>query len=95
MGNMKKIYIAGKITGDPDFKAKFKTVEKELTNQGHAVLNPVELPGGLHYEDYMDICFAMLDVADTIYLLHDYKDSPGALRELERAKRKGKEAIFG
>lgn len=87
---MSKVYIAGKINGDPDFKDKFKIVEKELEDKGNIVLNPAELPAGLEYEDYMDICFTMLDVCDAIYLLHDYKDSPGALRELERAKRKYK-----
>lgn len=91
---MKKIYIAGKINGDPNFKAKFKAQEEAFTEQGYAVLNPASLPSGLHYEDYMDICFAMLDVADTICLLRDYEDSPGALRELERAKRKGKKFIY-
>lgn len=88
-----KVYIAGKITGDTQFKAKFKSIQQKLEKEGYIVLNPAQLPAGMDYEDYMDICFAMLDVSDAIYLLDDYKDSPGALRELSRAKRKSKKII--
>ena len=85
-----KVYIAGKITGDPSFKSKFAAAHRELIYKFDVVLNPAILPKGLDYEEYMAICFAMLDVADAIYLLRDYKRSPGALRELERAKKANK-----
>ena len=32
-----KIYIAGKITGDKNYKEKFDTVEKLLASKGHSV----------------------------------------------------------
>ena len=78
-----KIYIAGKITGDPGYRDKFAAAEIQLGWQGHTVLNPAELPSGMSREDYMRICFAMIDVADAVVFLPDAADSAGA--RLERA----------
>ena len=39
--------------------------------------------GGMSREDYMRICFAMIDVADAVVFLSDAKESAGA--RLERA----------
>ena len=50
-----KIYIAGKITGDKRYKAKFAAAEKNLQAAGHVVLNPATLPAGLEQADYMRI----------------------------------------
>ncbi len=38
-----KIYIAGKITGEPNYKEKFDIAATNLEEQGHIVLNPAEL----------------------------------------------------
>lgn len=40
----KKIYLSGKISGDPNFKEKFAQKAKELTDQGHLVFNPALHP---------------------------------------------------
>ena len=40
-----KVYIAGKITGNPDYYEQFAEAEKLLTEQGHAVINPVKSNG--------------------------------------------------
>ena len=88
---MSKVYIAGKITGDCNYRKKFERAEQELARQGHVVLNPAVLPEGLSRGEYMRICFAMIDVADRVVLLSDYKDSPGARLEKEYCRyiRKG------
>lgn len=78
-----KVYIAGKITGDPGYLDKFAAAEIQLGGQGHTVLNPAELPEGMAPEDYMRICFAMIDVADSVVFLPDAAESAGA--RLERA----------
>lgn len=77
-----KIYIAGKITGDPRYKEKFKEVEQALTNKGIIALTPAVLPEGMEPGDYMRICFAMIDAADKVWFLQDYIDSKGAQLEL-------------
>lgn len=89
-----KIYIAGKITDNPDYKQHFAEAEKRLTEAGHTAMNPTCLPLGFDYEDYMRICFAMIDVCDAVYMLNNWEDSPGAIREYEYAKGKGKEIMF-
>ena len=87
-----KIYIAGKITGNPDYKTHFAKAEKELIKKRHTVMNPTCMPLGFGYEDYMRICFVMIDVCDAVYMLNNWEDSPGAIREYEYAK--GKEIMF-
>ncbi|EGO2557451.1 DUF4406 domain-containing protein [Escherichia coli] len=43
-----KIYIAGPMTGYPDYnRAAFNAKASELMAEGHIVLNPAVLPGGL------------------------------------------------
>ena len=79
----KKIYIAGKITGDPSFKEKFGDVKNHFEELGYIVLNPAELPQGMTPGDYMKICFAMIDVADEVYFMPCYADSLGARLELQ------------
>lgn len=77
-----KIYIAGKITGDPNYRKKFLEAKKRLEQDGAVILNPAVLPEGLTKIDYMRMSFAMIDAADTVKFLPDAADSPGA--QLER-----------
>ena len=76
-----KIYIAGKITGDPDYKAKFNAAATAYRRLGYTVLNPASLPEGMQKADYMRICFAMIDTADVVAFLPGYETSPGAQLE--------------
>ena len=88
-----KIYIAGKITGDPNYKEKFDIAATSLEEQGHIVLNPAELPEGMLPADYMRICFAMIDTADAIYLLKDWCSSSGVSIERNYAMYTGKSIL--
>ncbi|MPN36769.1 hypothetical protein SDC9_184280 [bioreactor metagenome] len=89
------IYIAGKITGDPDYRAKFDWARCMLTDLGfRPVINPAELPDGISYERCMKICFAMLDACEAVAFLPDWRESKGAVREFARALRKGKGIVF-
>ncbi len=88
-----KIYIAGKITGEPNYKEKFDIAAMNLEAQGHIVLNPAELPEGMRAADYMRICFAMIDTADAVYLLEDWEYSSGASVEKDYAVYTGKSVL--
>ena len=89
------IYIAGKMAGLPDKgREHFNRAEERLLAEGHIVLNPARLPDGMPQEKYMPICLAMLQVADAIYLLDNWKDSPGARLEYNYALYQGKDAWF-
>lgn len=85
-----KIYIAGKIAGDQEYREKFGKAAKALHDQGHTVLNPAILPEGLEQADYMRICLAMLDSADLAVFLPDYQESAGAMVEWAYCQRIGK-----
>ncbi|NIY47298.1 DUF4406 domain-containing protein [Cedecea colo] len=66
-----KIYIAGPMSGLPDFnRAAFNEAAYIKACYGHVVLNPAVLPGGLEQHEYMDICLAMLRCADSIIMLY-------------------------
>lgn len=80
---MKVIYIAGKITGNPDYKREFNQMENRLQVAGYTVLNPAHLPEGLSPAQYMRICFAMIDDADAVLLLPNWQRSPGARLEAD------------
>ena len=89
-----KIYIAGKITGDRKYKAKFREAAKTLEALGHVVLNPAILPDGLEQVDYMRICLAMLEAADLAVFMPDYQESAGAMVEWAWCQRTGKDCAL-
>lgn len=90
------IYISGKITGDDNYKAKFAEVEKTLSEKGFNVINPCKVGECefFSYEQFLHIDFALIDVADALFMLGDWKNSKGALREWHYAQSRGKTIIF-
>lgn len=100
---MKKIYIAGKITGEPIRECfyKFDEAEYEIKTKLNVyfekVVNPLELPGiyfGISHADAMKICMRALRECTHIYMLEDWKESKGATMEHEWAKENGLEIIY-
>ena len=89
-----KVYIAGKITGNPDYKQQFAEVEKKLREKGHTTMNPAVLPDGFDHHEYMQICFSMIDVCDAVYFLSNWRDSKGATMEYNYAFGAGKGIMF-
>lgn len=80
------IYIAGKITGLPfeEVQAKFQKVENALHREGLKVINPLKLgiPHSWTWREQLDACLKVITKeATAIYLLSDWKDSPGAKEE--------------
>lgn len=75
-----KVYIAGKITGNPDYIKQFAEAEKELKASGHTVLNPVKNKG-FSYKEYIDMGLCELMKCDGIYLLDGWQESSGARLE--------------
>lgn len=89
-----KVYIAGKITGNPNYKRQFAEAEQKLRAQGHTTMNPAVLPDGFEHHEYMRICFSMIDVCDGVFFLNNWQDSAGAIMEHGYAKQGEKELMF-
>lgn len=92
-----KIYISGKITGTSDYMQRFQSAENLLRERGFEVINPARtnatLPESTTWEQYMAVCLTLLTMCDAIYMLAGYEKSPGALMELDQARR-GRLKIF-
>lgn len=77
----KIIYIAGPITGVENYREPFEWAESDLIAAGYIPLSPAHLPEGMTKEQYMRICFAMIDTADAVLFLPDWEESDGATLE--------------
>ena len=91
---LSKAYIAGKITGDAEYKEKFQRAKEELEKDNFNVIVPSVLPEGLSKSDYMRICFAMIDCAHVVYFLPDWEQSDGAKVEKAYCDYIGKPVLF-
>ena len=91
------IYLAGKITGDPNYLDKFADAKwvLEAYNKDAVVLSSAILPReGFSYEAYIRMSRAMLDECVWVYFLPDWVDSDGAQAEYGRAVAKGKQVCL-
>ena len=91
---MSKIYIAGKITGQENFKSLFQKAELKLRIEGHICMNPAILSKGFEWDEYMKVCFAMISICDAVYMLNNWRDSQGARTEHAYAIKNNKKIIY-
>lgn len=87
---MRKVYVAGPISGIDGFKELFDEAVEELEDKGYTVLDPSVFPSGFEQEEYMHICYSMIDVCDGIYFLRKWEDSKGSVLEHVYGKEHGK-----
>jgi hypothetical protein len=82
-----RLYIAGKVTGDEDYKQKFDVIEAFLADAGYDVCNPIDyvLEGASWNEAMRAVIPEMLE-CDGVALLHDWQESTGAKLEVYIAR---------
>lgn len=91
------VYLSGKITGKENYKFDFQLAREKLEKQGHTVINPtdIKLPSNCDsWKDYMMVCINLLEKADAILMLKDYKESRGATIELLLAEGMNKIVMY-
>ena len=92
---MAKIYIAGPISGLPNFnRDAFNAEAHRLLGLGHVALNPAILPDGLEQHQYMAICIEMVKMADQLVMLPGWERSARARAEHALAIKLGKAIIL-
>jgi hypothetical protein len=97
MEHGKIIYLSGKITGNENYKKDFKCAENFLKQMGYIVVNPAELEEvaeGLTYEQYMHICYRLIDISHYVFMVSGWQKSKGANAELSYAKSLGKKVMY-
>lgn len=86
----KKIYIAGKVSGEKihECTMKFGKVQKQLEALGLEVVNPLEVVNDWHapWKEAMKLCIKALLDCDDVLFLQDYLSSKGAMMEYTIAK---------
>jgi hypothetical protein len=95
-----KLYIAGRIADEPDYRVKFARACTEVLLLDHEPVNPCEIHhegvccSHATWEQWM-VCdlHALLD-CDGVYALRDWKASKGATIEIQLAMRLGKTIIY-
>lgn len=87
---MKRIYIAGPMTGFPELNfPSFHAAAARIREMGHDAVNPAEInpDKGMSWKDCMKTDIAALVTCDAIHLLDGWEKSKGATLEAHIAER--------
>lgn len=90
---MKKVYIAGAITKNPNYLSDFADCENKLIDLGFTPLNPVKHLG-FSYKDYIDMGLCELMHCDAICVIENGIYSRGVQLEIAYANTVGIEVMY-
>lgn len=91
----KTVFIAGKVSDCPNYKANFEYVANSLRALDIVAVHPGLLPEfGFSYEQYMEMNAVMLKQCDAVMFLHNTYNSSGAKREINLAEYYNKPICF-
>ncbi len=87
-------YLAGPISGFPDYLERHQKAKAYLEEQGHAVISPAvatkEMPvSKMTYQMFLDHGLLLLSFCDTLFLMPGWDKSSGCQMEYAYAKANG------
>ena len=85
-----RLYLAGPITGVPDYKERFAEAERDFSEH-YDVINPARILDGVDDRDCLPLCLRLIDRSDSVVLLPGWRSSMGAVTEALYAVRQGKD----
>jgi len=87
---MKRIYICGKVSGDPDYDKKFLKEENRLFSLGYEPVNPAAfISRKEEWSKAMRTAIRAMLLCDGVTLLPDWKKSKGSKIEVRLARELG------
>jgi hypothetical protein len=89
-----KLYLAGPVTNNPDYRAEFADAAERLRAEGHDVVNPAENPPQPTWSDYMHVSIGQLVACSGIALMPGWEHSRGARLEAHVAAELEMEMIY-
>lgn len=97
--NRMKVFISGKITGEPIIPCVFKftqAMRDEKIRDFEIIIHPFHLDVyfGISHKEAMEICLEALKDCTHIYMLKDWKESKGAKIEHQFALENGIKIIY-
>ena len=91
---MARVYLAGRVSGEPNYQKIFAGAAAKLRSGGYEVYNPAAAnQEGRALADIMATLLPQLCASDAIALLPNWRSSPGAIIEWKLAKYLGKTII--
>lgn len=91
------LYISGKITHNKHYCKEFKNAELYCRANGFQVLNTAKIGKNikfLDYQQFMQLDYRLIDIADGVFVLKNYQTSLGATQEIKYAKQLDKRIIY-
>lgn len=91
---MTRIYLSGPVSGHENYVKEFNKAEAEVRAlyKDVEIINPANLrfvmPQKATWNECMKVCLDLLNMADMIYMIPGWKDSPGACMEYGYARAK-------
>lgn len=95
-----RVYIAGRITGltPYDCHRNFGRADARLRAAGYITINPAGLDKVLdprcRHEEFMRVCYKLIDLSDAVYMLSNWPESKGARLEHQYALDHGKKVMY-
>ena len=97
-----KVYIIGEmpncmdgtISVSPDEYDHYQRAAIRLRMAGHTVVSPMVLPDGLSHDDYVHLCYSLIDISEAVLFLDGWESSESVRWIYRYACHTGKKILY-